>query len=564
MKKILLTLLAVLCLGAVTSAQNLQNVIGKYHGDLYIQLEDPIDDTTEPIKGQSIDILASENGGKVDFAIYNFGFSGLSLGDILLPAISINEGETVTFAENPKVSLSFLGSDIMATANLDHTTSYIKGDSIYADINVSWLMDKTTEVPIYVRFVGAKPSLYALFNGNFNGDWEECSPWDSQNGFFDWGSLEDDAWQIMNFTRDQMVQPKGWVISNVTGLNGLGATLVGKADTLSAGDYAVTLSNNPNPFMSTQIVPGYMSLGTTWATANAMDLAGTADGGAYGGVKFVGRPDALTLRYKRSHGTANPTERASVVAYLWKGTYTQASVPGNTGFGTTVSVDMIDRDRNILGKETTVGGEVTKTDDAACLAVVEKYIEGDAAEWTELTAEFDYADFAGTDVRPEKLNIVISANDYFADRSLMGQGNSITVDDVKLVYWHALSSLSYEGASIKFDEATTEYDLSDLSYNAAKLSYTKKGQGATVTTAYDEETGRLTISVKADDISVNPKNVTDYVLQFSTVSAGVENVTTASPATSGVYTLSGVRVADKDDASLPKGVYIINGKKIVK
>ena len=69
MKKILLTLLAVLCLGAVTSAQNLQNVIGKYHGDLYIQLEDPIDDTTEPIKGQSIDILASENGGKVDFAI---------------------------------------------------------------------------------------------------------------------------------------------------------------------------------------------------------------------------------------------------------------------------------------------------------------------------------------------------------------------------------------------------------------------------------------------------------------------------------------------------------------
>lgn len=211
-----------------------------------------------------------------------------------------------------------------------------------------------------------------------------------------------------------------------------------------------------------------------------------------------------------------------------------------------------------------MGGEVTKTDDAACLAVVEKYIEGDAAEWTELTAEFDYADFAGTDVRPEKLNIVISANDYFADRSLMGQGNSITVDDVKLVYWHALSSLSYEGASIKFDEATTEYDLSDLSYNAAKLSYTKKGQGATVTTAYDEETGRLTISVKADDISVNPKNVTDYVLQFSTVSAGVENVTTASPATSGVYTLSGVRVADKDDASLPKGVYIINGKKIVK
>lgn len=46
---------------------------------------------------------------------------------------------------------------------------------------------------------------------------------------------------------------------------------------------------------------------------------------------------------------------------------------------------------------------------------------------------------------------------------------------------------------------------------------------------------------------------------------GISTVSTdATTNTTGVYTLSGMRVASKFNASLPKGVYVVNGHKIIK
>ncbi len=550
--------------GAAAQAQvTAADLAGQYTGDLYIAFTS---EPTDPLTNQKVDIAAGSEEGTIDFALYNFGFNGVPLGDIALPNISFtgNNG-TVTFGENTPVNLSFLNGAIKATASLNAEKSYIKGDSLVAYIDVMWVQG-ASNTPIYVTFKGIKPAKEetAAFDGTFDKEWEQSHPWDSSNGYFDWTELEknDTYWSSVQYQLADYVQPEGWTVAHVTGMNGLGATVVGKKDTVEVGNYAVKLTNTPNAMMSDQIVPGYMSLGTTWATANAMNLSGSADGGAFGGIEFTGRPDAISLRYKRAHGTANATERASVIAYLWKGTYTQKDVPGNTGFGSTQNVEMKDRDRNILGIATTMGGEVTKTDDAACIASVEKYIEGDAEEWTDLTAELNYGDFAGGDVRPEKLNIIISANDYFAARNLMGVGNSLTVDDVKLVYWHALSALAYEGAELQFDENTTSYRIEDLSYDADKLSYTKKGQGATVKTTYNDETNTLTIRVEGEDITTTPESFTEYTIAFD-ASTGIDSINTAAPATdNAVYTISGVRVSS-DLSSLPKGVYVKGGKKII-
>ena len=120
----------------------------------------------------------------------------------------------------------------------------------------------------------------------------------------------------------------------------------------------------------------------------------------------------------------------------------------------------------------------------------------------------------GKPVDVEKLNIVISANGLFDDRSTIKAGNSVTIDDVELVYWHALSALSYEGETLNFSETKTNYELSAEDYDETKLSYTVKGQAATATTSYDEETGVLTIRVEGEDIDVNPESFTEYKLQF--------------------------------------------------
>mgnify|MGYP004419473875 CR=1 FL=1 len=53
-----------------------------------------------------------------------------------------------------------------------------------------------------------------------------------------------------------------------------------------------------------------------------------SDGGTFGGSSFTFRPDAMRFDYKRDN--SNGDENATVLAYLWNGTWTQKDVPGNT------------------------------------------------------------------------------------------------------------------------------------------------------------------------------------------------------------------------------------------
>ena len=48
-----------------------------------------------------------------------------------------------------------------------------------------------------------------------------------------------------------------------------------------------------------------------------------------------------------------------------------------------------------------------------------------------------------------------------------------------------------------------------------------------------------------------------------TVDAGISQVATAATKAKGIYTLTGVRMPNTDATNLPKGIYIINGKKTI-
>ena len=98
-------------------------------------------------------------------------------------------------------------------------------------------------------------------------------------------------------------------------------------------------------------------------------------------------------------------------------------MPGNIIMaGEPVAVDMVNRDRNILGMETAKGGEVTKSEGAALVAKVVRPIAEVADEWTNLTVPFEYE----SEEAPEMLNIIFAANDYF-DAAKIDQGNTLTV-----------------------------------------------------------------------------------------------------------------------------------------
>lgn len=179
---------------------------------------------------------------------------------------------------------------------------------------------------------------------------------------------------------------------------------------------------------------------------------------------------------------------------------------------------MVDRDRCVLGKDMTgtQGGEVDPESDGVLVAAGESYYSEATTTWTDGIIELNYGEFKNKEVDVEKINIIFSANDYFADRSTIVPNNSFSIDDVKLLYYHALEALSYKGATLNFNETTYKYYLSDVAYDESKLSYTKKGQGATVTTAYNVATALLTIRVEAEDYNAesNADAYSEYTIQF--------------------------------------------------
>lgn len=346
-------------------------------------------------------------------------------------------------------------------------------------------------------------------NGDFDAAWEKCVPWDSKGN-----------------TMKKGVQPQGWHMANVV----LGGE-VGEKVTRSAEDepanYAVKVNNIYNSIVK-QNIPGYFTLGTPWATAETKGVkVRNSDGGTFGGKEFTYHPDAISFEYQRdnSNGTDEP---ATVLAYLWNGTWTQKDVPGNNAigvfsWGNATRVDMQNRERNVLGiNKTATGGDVTKTEGATLVATIDHAItESTEGEWKTDTIPFVYKEGCET-AGVENINVIFSSANYFGPQSDIKAGNSLTVDNVKLIYYHALSSLKptdnngYD-VDINFSPDTLNYTV-ESTYDPywTTVGYTKKGVGATVEAAYDDLTGQYVITVKGEDYDAetNPEAMSVYTIQY--------------------------------------------------
>ena len=403
-----------------------------------------------------------------------------------------------------------------------------------------------SEIPVKADFksdsytLPTTPTATTPQLNDFNGDWETCIPWDSEGN-----------------TKASGTQPKGWHMSNVQ--TALGAVVAGaKAEGSNGTTVAVKLTNQE---MAGQMIPAYMSLGTPWATAETKGTkVRNADGGVFGGTEFTYRPDAISFDYQRNNSKGK--ENATAIAYLWKGTWTQTNVPGNTAvgvfvYGTATKVTMTNRDRNILGNETsaTLGDPATHTADAKLIAKLEQSIsESTKGTWKNMTIPFTYNDDTAV---PEYINVIFAANDYFGGRNGIVAGNSLTIDNVKLVYYHALNSLTYNGNKVaNFDEGTTEYTLSGkLAEDFDKVKFTIKGVGATYDVAKDEANNVATITVKGNDYDVNPSSKTVYTIKFDGT-VGINGITTSTNTANGaIYDLSGRKLQ-----TMQKGINIVRGK----
>ena len=336
---------------------------------------------------------------------------------------------------------------------------------------------------------------YQLTNPGFDGTWSSIDPYTG-------GS-----------TTTVGKTPPGWCVANVAGYKVLGiwtgSTEVGSSDTdrnEASNCYSCKLENKA---ILGNVIPGYVTLGTSWNTANTS--GGNSDGGSFGGVSFTGTPDAMEFYYKRT--ASDNSQPASVVAYIWKGSTSQASVPVSIGSSPTTAT-MTNRDRNILGMTYSKGGNVTYSSDFSLIASIMENnshmvkISDTQSSWTKKTVEFTYHN--ATD-RPTMINVVFASVDYFTDRSNHKSGNTLTVDDVKFLYYSELASATYDGTAVSFTNDTATVDAL---YDESKLALTSNGHGASIEKSYDASTAALTITVKGEDISENASNYHTYTIQF--------------------------------------------------
>ncbi len=186
MKKHLLPLLAALALATTSATAQTgpaAQAAGDYYGPLGIALMDEsametitetddegnevLDSLGNPIVATYNVTITPETDSTVTFSLPDFGFMGMMLGDITLKAVPVSQQAdgTIIFGENDPQDFNFLDGMILATAKINETTSYVRGDSVVVHVDVMWTNvdsslepdDASDDVPIYVLFAGADP-----------------------------------------------------------------------------------------------------------------------------------------------------------------------------------------------------------------------------------------------------------------------------------------------------------------------------------------------------------------------------------------------------------------------
>lgn len=505
-----------------------------YKGKLQLDISDAPDEATI--------IVTEENNGTYTFTLKKFMFLGDIIGDAIVSNLQpTKNGEELILEANKKdvpivggLSNELEGGKVVMTMKASIKNNVLTAE--ISSIEVTFLGSEEPDVTVSATFT-SDSYFYNIFDGGFDGEWGKCVPWNSKGN-----------------TKEVGTQPSFWNISNVyAGLKTYNREVGTSITGFNNYGKAVKLSNSE---AAGQKIPAYFTLGTPWSTATDFGKK-NADGGSFGGLQFGLKPDAMSFDYQRDN--SNGKENATVIAYIWKGNWTQTNVPGNVAItGNPKLCTMVNRDRNVLGNETsaTLGDKpAVASADAKLIAKLEESIsESTKGTWKSMTIPFTYNDDTAV---PEYINVIFAANDYFGDRNGIVAGNSLTIDNVKLVYYHALNSLTYNGNKVaNFDEGTTEYTLSGkLAEDFDKVKFTIKGVGATYDVAKDEANNVATITVKGNDYDVNPSSKTVYTIKFDGT-VGIHGITTSTNSANGaIYDLSGRQLK-----TMQKGINIVRGK----
>ncbi len=299
-------------------------------------------------------------------------------------------------------------------------------------------------------------------------------------------------------TNTGVTEPSGWNGSNV---NQVFNFYFIEKETVAENNVAVRLVNK---FAGIGTIganaPGFITFGTPWVYAE-MNTA-NCDGGAFGGMDFSYKPDAIKGVYKYAQGDA--PETSHIIVYLWNGTFT--SEIGS--IDDTKKESCNDVDRAILGKS----NAGTVTGDGKLVASCDYKITTTDGDWKEIIVPLAYVENAG---EPTKMNVIISAADYWT-RSNIQQNTTLSVDDVDFVYYSTLTELKVNGEAVALEGGEYEYAMSGTELpTAEQVAATTNSQFAKAAVTVDAANAQVRIDVtNQGGKDVDGETSHTYVLQY--------------------------------------------------
>ncbi len=245
-----------------------------------------------------------------------------------------------------------------------------------------------------------------------------------------------------------------------------------------------------------------------------------AQNGVYGGISFVGRPDAVEAVLQ-----VDDVDEAHIIAYLWKGTFS-GEVPAALSYKGNIikytpyikswlALENLDRaiwsqiDPSIVTSETVQN--VTKSDDAEIIAYCDqKYTS--TFSWATVEIPLTYLS-AST---PTMTNVILSAGYPWDSRKITAE-KSLNVDSVRYVYYSRLKSASLDGYSIDFDSDTYDYvitvaepsQLTLPTVDYAVMSNDALTAEKTVTVTSDDDNKLISVKVANNAYAAGNTDATD-------------------------------------------------------
>ena len=348
-------------------------------------------------------------------------------------------------------------------------------------------------------------------------------------GFENWGDCGTSKYTMRNEDRQRPgSEPTGWSSQNVTGRD---ANLKYETASLCENKSHIGNSvrvNNKKVGALAKNIPyiGILSVGSSWydfyystkTIFKTVYEGSSYDGnnnkysqnGVYGGISFVGKPDAIAGSFWSNNRNGN----CHVIAYLWSGSFSN-DVPANIDKNgvkswynfTNESHAFLSLMPNWAGRDQSNVCQNINTSNGKLIAYLD-WTKDTTFDWEDVVYEFTYNDASAT---PEMTNVMICAGDPWDSRNATVD-NNIEADDVRYVYYSRLSDLKVDGTTIEgFDPNTFDYvfysenpvlpTFDQISYSLMSNSALTSNKHAEV--KRDEANMAITITVTNDNSIAN-------------------------------------------------------------